>query len=144
MSIVSHLEQKKKETGSLGFIVRFLYTTRSLGLKAIVSDILFLERLASVFESLGNEGKFELFLTKGQRVEKGDGSEKLMVGGKGVVVKRRRIMDSDLLDALGPVKERKGTVCYICGVPTMTDQFVEKLKKAEGMEEGNVLSEKWW
>ncbi len=50
----------------------------------------------------------------------------------------------DILDALGPVEARKGTVCYICGIPVMTDDFVEKAKKADGMEEANVLSEKWW
>jgi len=105
---------------------------------------LFLERLISIFESMGDEGELDLFLTCDGNKGKADGRDKFEIGEKGVEVKRKRIHDTDLLDALGPVEERKGTVCYICGVPTMTDKFVEKAKKAEGMEEANVLSEKWW
>jgi len=29
-------------------------------------------------------------------------------------------------------------------LPTMTDEFVELLKKAPGMDEKRVLCEKWW
>ena len=56
----------------------------------------------------------------------------------------RRIGHEDLLDALGPVGERKGVVVYICGPPEMTDEFVEVVKGAEGMEAGRVFCEKWW
>jgi hypothetical protein len=43
----------------------------------------------------------------------------------------------------GPVvEERRGNVCYISGIPTMTDEFVENAKKADGVVEANVLSEK--
>jgi NAD(P)H-flavin reductase len=141
MSIVSHLEQTKLENGSLGFDVKFLYTTRDLHHK---EEILFLERLVGVFETLGSEGKFELFLTRRDKGSTESANEILIVRGTEVNTKRRRIHDTDLLDALGPVEERAGTVSYICGVPTMTDEFVEKAKKAEGMDKVNVLSEKWW
>jgi NAD(P)H-flavin reductase len=144
MSIVSHLEQKKQEAGRLDFDVKFLYTMKDLGSNANPSEILFLERLLGVFESLRSEGQFQLFLTSGENEGERKGSENLVIGSKEVEVKRRRITDSDLTDALGPVGERKGTVCYICGVPTMTDDFVERVKNAEGMERENVLSEKWW
>ncbi|KAN0114402.1 hypothetical protein V8E51_003946 [Hyaloscypha variabilis] len=143
MSIVSHLEQKKREDGNLGFEVKFLYTTRDLGSNSKPSEILFLERLVSVFENLGSEGQFELFLTSGG-VEGKDGSGRIMIGDKDIAANRRRIHDTDILDSLGPVEGRKGTVCYICGIPLMTDEFVEKAKKADGVEEANVLSEKWW
>jgi hypothetical protein len=76
--------------------------------------------------------------------EKGGSEEKVLVAWKEIEVTRRRIAGTDFLDALGPVEERGGTVCYICGVPGMTDEFVEKARKAEGMVEGNILFEKWW
>jgi predicted ferric reductase len=144
MSIVSTLAQQKKEKGKLGFHVKFLYTTRDLKPDATPSEILFLVRLISVFDALGDEGQFELFLTSGEKEGKKFGSGTLLVAGKELKIQRRRIYDTDLLDALGPVEERAGTVCYICGVPTMTDEFVEKSKHAKGIDVGNVLSEKWW
>jgi len=144
MSIVSSLATQKKEKGKLGFYIKFLYTTRYLRSDAHPSEILFLERLVSVFDVLGDEGRFELFLTSVQREREDTEIGMLSVAGKQLKVQRRRIHDTDLLDALGSVEERAGTVCYICGVPTMTDEFVEKAKNAKGIVERNVLFEKWW
>jgi NAD(P)H-flavin reductase len=56
----------------------------------------------------------------------------------------RRIRHEDLFEALGPEGERKGTVVYVCGVPGMTDEFVDVLKKQSGMSERQVCCEKWW
>jgi ferredoxin-NADP reductase len=56
----------------------------------------------------------------------------------------RRINCTDLLDALGPVAGRKDIVAYVCGPPKMTDEFVEILIGAEGMDSRRVLCEKWW
>ena len=60
------------------------------------------------------------------------------------LLQKRRILHSDLLDALGPERKREGTVAYVCGPPKMTDEFVEMMKRAEGMSEERVLCEKWW
>ena len=144
MSIVSHLEHTAREAGKLGLVVKFFYTTRDPGPHTNPSEILFLERLISVFDTLGNEGQFQLFLTSGQNGGEEVRSGKLVVGVKGIEIQRRRIHHTDLLDAFGPIEERKRTICYICGIPAMTDEFVEKAKNAEGMNEENVLSEKWW
>lgn len=60
-------------------------------------------------------------------------------------VKSTRITNADLEAALGhDIEIRKSTVCYICGPPRTTDQFVEYLKGREGMDEKRVLCEKWW
>ena len=56
----------------------------------------------------------------------------------------RRISHTDLIEALGPVAGRKHTVAYICGPPKMTDEFVNILTRAEGMDSRRVLCEKWW
>lgn len=61
-----------------------------------------------------------------------------------MVVLRRRLSHDDLFEALGPVDNRENALAYICGLPAMTDDFVEILKEASGMEEKRVLCEKWW
>lgn len=61
-----------------------------------------------------------------------------------LVTHGRRIKHEDLMEALGPVEERKGVVVYICGPPGMTDEFVKVMSRAEGIERERVLCEKWW
>ena len=61
----------------------------------------------------------------------------------------RRIQTSDLVQALdglneGPQNDRSRTVCYVCGPPAMTDEFVAYLARQPGMGEERVLCEKWW
>lgn len=134
--MVGFLKEWKETRGKLGFDVKFLYSTKE-STRGSSGEILFLSRLKSVFESLGEEGDLRIFLTpeKGQSADSGSSESGVSV---------RRISDRDLEDALGPVNERNGTICYVCGVPTMTDEFVEKVKRAEGIVESNVLFEKWW
>lgn len=57
---------------------------------------------------------------------------------------RRRMTHQDLFDALGPEDKRANTLAYVCGLPDMTDGFVDVLKTAPGMDERRVLCEKWW
>ncbi|KAK7967816.1 oxidoreductase-like protein [Apiospora aurea] len=112
------------------------------------SKILFLDRLAKTFGS-GEDGKdkgeLKLFLTGGG----GQGDEKgaIEVGDTSKVpFVRRRIDISDVEEAVGGPAERRFAVVYVCGVPDMTDMFVEKLRSKDGlgMEPHRVLCEKWW
>ena len=61
---------------------------------------------------------------------------------------RRRITIDDVGDAVGESdSDRRFAVVYICGVPTMTDEFVDGLTDPAGkwrMERHRVLWEKWW
>lgn len=59
--------------------------------------------------------------------------------------RQHRIEHDDLIEAIGrsPI-DRAGVVCYVCGPPAMTDDFVSFLRHAEGMDERRVLCEKWW
>ncbi|KAK4110626.1 hypothetical protein N656DRAFT_781388 [Canariomyces notabilis] len=129
--------------------------------------ILFLERIARIFpRSRGDErggegglvrGGVRLFLTSGNdgsgasAVERDSGER----GRDGGVLKcdhgrievpflRRRMTVRDVEEAIGDDKE--GSVVYICGVPTMTDEFVQALVSPEGfgMDKNRVLFEKWW
>lgn len=132
VSIVLFLGELQREKGSLGFKVVFLYSSKAV--KEEEGEVLFLGRLREVFEGLGGEGELRVFLT-------GDVEESELVENG---VEKRRIEEGDLMEALGPVREREGTVIYVCGVPSMTDEFVKRAKKAEGMMEANVLCERWW
>ena len=135
MSILSHLAQNDP----LPFEVKVLYTLRDPGPERSGESILFLERLVRITNQLGIEESLEMYFTSG---EGGDGvieCNENVVGFKG-----RRIGKEDLWRALGKVEDRKGTVAYICGVPGMTDEFVEAAKNAEAMDERHVLCEKWW
>lgn len=139
MSMLSELY----ETGRLGGIqVKFLYSVRDPGPGRSAREILFLLRLAGIFEGLGNRDGLELYLTPGD----GQGADATAVlgGVDGEMLYRgRRIGEEDVTRVLGPVEEREGSVVYVCGVPGMTERLVEKAKGEEGMVESHVLSERW-
>ncbi|TVY41464.1 Oxidoreductase NAD-binding domain-containing protein [Lachnellula occidentalis] len=122
------------------FEVQFLYSTKDPGASNL-SRILFLERVQQAFKALGDKSQFQLFLTQ-SKDKPLDG--KCQVAGEEMPIQRRRIQEEDVLRALGPVDERSDTVCYVCGVPGMTDALVNLAQKAEGMDERNVFCEKWW
>jgi NAD(P)H-flavin reductase len=133
MSIASHLHQKDQMPAE----VRFLYTVRQ---PEAGQDILFLSRLHSIAQSLPTKQfRLQLHLT---------GAPPSPMADVPIVpratVHHRRVIHSDLLEALGKAEDRAGVVCYICGPPAITDDFVSVLRQAEGMEEERVLCEKWW
>ncbi|KAL8942593.1 MAG: hypothetical protein Q9216_001575 [Gyalolechia sp. 2 TL-2023] len=140
MSIISHLHQKRPKDL---LRIQFLYMTR-FPESEDPSSILFLDRLRTLFHNSTYDGTFALFLTQCSETEMDD-----LVGrmGNGLIRPETvcgRISHMALLGAISPVEERKGTVAYVCGVPSMTDDFVAVLRGAEGMEESRVLCEKWW
>lgn len=71
-------------------------------------------------------------------------SKDLQYVGEHQSIEFRRFVEKDLETALGPVAERKNTVAYVCGPPTMTDWAVDVLKQSAGMDQERVLCEKWW
>ncbi len=138
MSILSHLSHLSKR-GSLPFEIKFLYSLRDLGGERSGDTILFMERLVKIFHHLDAEGSLQVFLTGGNSEEGIIECNENAIGFKG-----KRIGKEDLMNALGNVQARQGTLVYICGVPEMTDEFVEAAKEAEGMDKRHVLCEKWW
>ncbi|KAK7749462.1 hypothetical protein SLS53_000035 [Cytospora paraplurivora] len=147
MSIVSHLAEKFDPLYS----TEFLYSVRDPGDgKRDASNILFLDRLSGFFNDGKVNGHLRLFLTPGDRSGDGEGSGNVIGGNDGKVTEldldfsRRRITIDDIASAIG--KDKESAVVYICGVPRMTDEFVEKLTSAKGLgiERHRVLYEKWW
>ena len=59
-----------------------------------------------------------------------------------------RITKTDLVRAIDGYQDdsagRAETLCYVCGPPAMTDEFVEFLSQQKGMAQERVLCEKWW
>ena len=106
-----------------------------------VGRILFEERLEAIARRWEDVEGIDVTLELFETGEGARGDD----GGDGVAKRRKgRVRHEDLLAALGPEAERANTVVYVCGVPGMTDEFVEVLKKAPGMQEKRVLCEKWW
>lgn len=145
MSIASHLAERPDPRRT----VEFLYSTRDPGGdegKRDASKILFLDRLTRIFNGGGGggalKGRLDLFLTHGGGADKageGDGGDL-----QGTPFKSRRITVEDIAEALGD--DKRFSVVYVCGVPAMTDEFVEKLTSPQGLglEPHRVLYEKWW
>ena len=124
MSMLSSI----KEGARPGIKVEVLYSLRDPGIKRVVEEMLFVERIKEALQELESppcSGEtLKLFLTRGTE-ERG----MLDVHGLGVNFEGRRMDESDLLNALGPVEERIGTVVYICGPPAMTDGLVRAAKR---------------
>lgn len=141
MSIASHLAGRPDPRHT----VEFLYSTRDPGEgDRDASKILFLERLAGIFNSGGAlKGRLGLFLTPGGSA--GTAGQESSDGDlQGVPFKSRRITVEDIAEVIG--EDKRFAVVYVCGVPSMTDEFVEKLTSPQGLglEPHRVLYEKWW
>ncbi|EFE43584.1 conserved hypothetical protein [Trichophyton verrucosum HKI 0517] len=123
------------------------------------SKILFLDRLLQISRDW-NRAKdnadpidLQLFLANSYLENRGgnkvDFHSSILDTDKHITVHSRRIEASDLHKAVGESDElRSGTICYVCGPPVMTDEFVKELETFIGSEDdktrGRVLYEKWW
>jgi ferredoxin-NADP reductase len=141
MAMLSHLSEMPGE--DRGFDVKMLYSVRDPGPGRNGKGILFLGRLMGIFEAWGNCDGLQLYLTPGKKGE--EAGEAVLGGEEGeILYRRRRIRRADLESCLGEVRDRAGTVVYVCGVPEMTDELVGWAREAEGMDGRRVLCEKWW
>ncbi|XDG01895.1 hypothetical protein ABKA04_001510 [Annulohypoxylon sp. FPYF3050] len=132
------------------FEVQFLYSLRNdEDRPRQARRMLFVERIASIFATGKVRGRLQLFLTGG--AGEGDGEEGVVSCGEGegcnVKFRHRRMTVEGVAAAAGDASERRFAVVYVCGIPTMTDEFVQKLADPQngfGMEPHRVLCEKWW
>ncbi|KAJ5138398.1 uncharacterized protein N7515_003246 [Penicillium bovifimosum] len=152
MSILSHLNNKGPHTNNPKTI-RVLYSSRlpqdqgTASADTKLDQILFLPRIRQIIRSQESSHRLQisldLFLTN-------LASADLMSAGStsDINIHTERISGADLrAAALGKDTELdpRGTVCYVCGPPPMTDAVVESLGQILG-EGGRqrVLFEKWW
>lgn len=151
ISIFTHLERHIEVQNR---DVEFFYTCR-LPSSGDLQSILFLDRLHDIFSKVHAE-----------QTESSRGSKKLSLHITGAIpgnqrrtyekavqeygfddwtrVHERRFTHQELISSLGPEENRGGTVAYVCGPPSMTDEVIDALRGAEGMSDERVLCEKWW
>lgn len=150
ISILSAIANDRKE-GKLpeGCEVTMLYSMKDPGPPRDVEKMLFVERIAGLFAKGDARGTFRLFLTRPHDAHQNDGAPNMEDGmvdchGFGVKFVSRRISLADIASAIGD--DKSSAVVYVCGVPAMTDEMVEKLVSDDGlgMAREGVLFEKWW
>ncbi|KAH8900244.1 hypothetical protein GQ53DRAFT_816262 [Thozetella sp. PMI_491] len=144
MSMLSALGEEPEE--SLPDLeVHMLYSMKDPGGERLADEILFLERIATIFAREKVQGSLKLFLTGGIEAGTGDSSQDIVSCNEvDVPFLRRRIATSDIAEAIG--EHRTAAVVYVCGVPTMTDRFIAELSApgSLGLDTSRVLYEKWW
>ncbi|KAH7032817.1 uncharacterized protein B0I36DRAFT_320091 [Microdochium trichocladiopsis] len=165
MSMLSYLAEGPSGVDGVRnhqFEVEFLYSVKdpagggvsgskkAMGEQRRGEEVLFLDRIARVFEEGHVKGRLRLFLTG---LATGDGTNGEVVcadAGIKIPFEKRRITVDDVASVIqstdGPSAAKDAAVVYICGVPSMTDEFVRQLTDPEGvgMARDRVLCEKWW
>ncbi|OAP63915.1 hypothetical protein AYL99_03142 [Fonsecaea erecta] len=149
MSMISAMHAVGADkVGGMTRTVRVLYVSRreKNAETGAEEEILFEKRLKCIAETWKGHDrvdfKYNLFVTGGQSGTGGTKQDEVEQGN--MLTRYRRIQHGDLFDALGSESGRGHTAVYVCGLPTMTDEFVALLQKAPGMEDRRVLCEKWW
>jgi NAD(P)H-flavin reductase len=113
--------------------VTFLYASKVTQGSDGTEEILFQSDLEDAVKASNGKMTLRLFLTgEVEETERSSTSS----------FQWRRISETDLVEAIGGDEEH--TVCYVCGVPTMTDGFVQFLSSRDGIRAERVLCEKWW
>lgn len=146
MSILTHLRQNPQEPDRT---ISLIYGTRAPQSQDL-SKILFLDRLRDC-SLMGHQVRpfVKLYLTQCSEEEAVDMRNRYSRPQEEVInihsTFAGRIDREALHSAIdhGDEEWRKQTVVYICGPQRMTDEF-EKIYVDMGMEQGRVLTEKWW
>ena len=133
--------------------IYFFYSVRRLS-EINRASILFLDRLEDLFalphpashRVASTQRQLNLYITGTKPVGEASPSlvGKMYAHDSTLRTYERRFEHGELVSSLGPEYERGNTVAYVCGPPAMTDEVVDVLQKAKGMEKENVLYEKWW
>ncbi|KAK7425424.1 hypothetical protein QQZ08_008103 [Neonectria magnoliae] len=131
-------------TGGFDGDVRVLYAGKMPA--GGVAEVLFLRRIATLFEQGKLRGRLQVFVTSvSTRSDLLRGPEDEFRKA-GVEILARRFGEEDLKAAFGGLEDLGSCVVYVCGPPTMTDEMVGVLTslKGVGLEPGQILTEKWW
>lgn len=144
MSMISAMNElgTNSKIGGMVKTVRLLYSAkRERDQQGNAEEILFEKRLKDIAEEWRDvkdvDYQYTLFETGGRQTQ-----EEKTAGN--ITTRFRRINHNDLFEAIGPEETRDRTVVYVCGLPAMTDEFVDLLRKTPGLDEKRVLCEKWW
>ncbi|KAL7794999.1 hypothetical protein V8C37DRAFT_375193 [Trichoderma ceciliae] len=134
MSMLSFMAEGK---GKDAVDVSFLYASK-LPQSGSLSDILFLDRITRIFGQGRVKGEVKLYVTAAGNTLS---QETRDVNGAQAEIHPRRLGVADVKAAIG-AEDREGTMVYVCGPRTMTDELVEQL--AAIIDSRRVLTERWW
>ncbi|RVX66153.1 hypothetical protein B0A52_09882 [Exophiala mesophila] len=155
MSMISAIDEVgvKQAVGSMPKKVRVLYSARrGYTPQGEKEDVLFEHRLEEIARKWNKhpqvDYKYRFFQT-GLSGGPTTGSKRSASpfdnpNPDNMTTHNGRITHDDLFDAIGPERSRRNTVIYVCGLPTMTDEFVYLFEGCPGLDENRVLCEKWW
>lgn len=108
-----------------------------------LKSILFLERIAMPFRDRDLMGDLKLFLTDSGA----EGFTQNVADDLGIEIQLRRMTAEDVTREIRGSGAAHESLAYVCGPPSMTDEFVEALTlpaMAHVIEPSNVKKEKWW
>jgi ferredoxin-NADP reductase len=155
ISMLSWLHDQK----NLRFDVEVLYSIRWDNNGPIHGEgLLFSARLVRMFEGIGKAdgaegfsdvrklpGRLRLFLTNSGLPPGRHAIPYPRIGeGFKASCELRRMTREDVAEAVGA--DKGDALVYVCGVPAMTDEFVQYLTSQDGagMDMDRVLFERWW
>ncbi|KAK4656958.1 hypothetical protein QC762_208715 [Podospora pseudocomata] len=148
ISILSHISTTRPQPE-----ITLLYSLKDPNSKiqsGDTSQALFLDRIINLFSNQNDplKGNIKLFLTTtgGPNNTNNISTNEITTKHLSIPFEKRRISLSDVSNAIGEHKD--DVAVYICGVPSMTDQFVDGLTSPSpqglGIDKSRVLCEKWW
>ncbi|KAE8328296.1 hypothetical protein BDV39DRAFT_69104 [Aspergillus sergii] len=158
ISILSHLNNNADETPASHhpFNIHFLYSTKlpaatsqeaATSPESVLDQILFLSRLRQIIHSQSQSHRLRITLDLFVTSLRDTSSPLLLKQPDDLSIHPRRISQDDLRTALtgpnGDIQPEE-TVCYMCGPPAMTDEFVAALRDLMGDGSDRVFFEKWW
>ncbi|KAE8383547.1 hypothetical protein BDV26DRAFT_92416 [Aspergillus bertholletiae] len=157
ISILSHLNNNADKTPASHhpFTIHFLYSTKfpsqeaaaTTSSESVLDQILFLSRLRQIIRSQSQSHRLRITLDLFATNLRDASSPRLREQPDDLNIHPRRINQDDLRTALtGPNGgiQPEETVCYMCGPPAMTDEFVATLQGLMGDGSDRVFFEKWW
>ena len=148
MSMLTAMDmQGAKRLGGMPPRLRVLYSSKRITGMGEVEEVLFEKRLQAIAKKWEKKTEVDLRYTLFETSQKTapasqPGSNSHLPSN--VQLRGGRIRKEDLLEAVGPEDKRQHTLVYVCGLPDMTDEYVEFLRRTPGLDEKRVLCEKWW
>lgn len=151
MSMITAMDlQGVGKLGGMPKRIRLYYSSRRrVDKDGKPEEILFEKRLEAIARKWAKKDEvdfgYTLFETSGSdKVREGAEEQDKDERSTCVTVLKRRMNYDDLDKEIKPSERAENTLVYVCGLPSMTDDYVDVIRKAPGFNEKRVLCEKWW
>lgn len=140
MSMISYLADQNSPSP---LHISVLYGTKICE-SGDLHNILFLERILSLFETKKISGSLKLYITNSTTPLS---RSSLKASSTDLAVFTRRMTGDDIVQEFQAGGPPKSALVYICGPPDMTDTFSGVLTSpamANILDPSNIKTEKWW